>query len=489
MKACFMIALLVVIGLMSAFSPADAAGKPNIVFILMDNLGYGEVGVYGGGALRGAPTPRIDKLASHGLRLTNMNMEVQCTPSRSSIMTGRFAIRSGTYAVTFGGGDSKDGLVPWEITIAESLSAAGYATALFGKWHLGNRNGRFPNDQGFDEWWGIPRTSDEALWPSDPGYDPNIVSPEMIMRGSKHYPSVPVRVYDLEQRALIDDNITSHSVAYIKRQAKAGKPFFLFVSYTQPHFPTIPNPAWKGKTGNGDWADVLAEMDHNVGRLLDTVNRLKIQDNTIVIFTSDNGAEGMKPYDGWAGPWRGTYFTALEGGLRVPFVIHWPGKIAGGRVSNEIVHGVDMFATLASLAGASVPKDRPIDSRDQSDFFTDKNKKSAREGFPIWNADLLMGVKWCHWKAAYYRQNLMIDPPEKLYVPAVFNLFTDPQEEKGALETWVVKPANEEVDFFEWSLWKCPLIPMGTDDNYTNPTTCIPPFFPAYLPPECGSSG
>src|SRR4026209_2071110 len=151
-----------------ALAQAQRTQKLNILFMLVDNLGYGELGVYGGGATRGAPTPRIDTLASEGLRLTNMNMEAQCTPSRSAILTGRYAIRSGTHSVPFGG--VADGLTQWEATIAESLSAAGYATALYGKWHLGSQNGRLPNDQGFDEWYGIPRTTDEALWPSCPGY-------------------------------------------------------------------------------------------------------------------------------------------------------------------------------------------------------------------------------------------------------------------------------------------------------------------------------
>ena len=144
----------------------SAGTKPNIVFILMDNLGYGEVGVYGGGITRGAPTPRIDRLAVEGTRLTNFNVEAQCTPSRSAIMTGRFSIRSGTHSVPIGGG--LEGLTQWEVTIAELLSGAGYATGAFGKWHLGSEDGRLPNDQGFDEWYGIPRTTDEAFWPSEP---------------------------------------------------------------------------------------------------------------------------------------------------------------------------------------------------------------------------------------------------------------------------------------------------------------------------------
>jgi len=142
--------------------PAKVASKPNIVFILMDNLGYGEIGCYGGGILRGAPTPRIDKLAAEGTRLLNFNVEAQCTPSRSCIMTGRFSIRSGTHSVPIGSG--AEGLTQWEVTIAELLSSAGYATAHFGKWHLGGEDGRLPNDQGFDEWFGIPRTTDQGSW-------------------------------------------------------------------------------------------------------------------------------------------------------------------------------------------------------------------------------------------------------------------------------------------------------------------------------------
>src|SRR5678816_3865279 len=180
--------------------PAHAADKPNIVFILMDNLGYGEVGVYGGGVLRGAPTPRIDRLASEGLRLTNFNVEAQCTPSRSAIMTGRYSIRSGTHSVPIGGG--LEGLTQWEVTIAETLSAAGYATAMCGKWHLGSEQGRLPNDQGFDEWYGIPRTTDESLWPTDPAAKAAGVKFEHIMEGKKGEPSRELAVYDLEQRRL-----------------------------------------------------------------------------------------------------------------------------------------------------------------------------------------------------------------------------------------------------------------------------------------------
>jgi arylsulfatase len=448
-------------------APHAAEAQPNILFILADNLGYGEVGAYGGGATRGAPTPRIDSLATEGTRLTNMNMETQCTPSRSSLMTGRFAIRSGTYAVPFGG--VPEGLTQWEVTIAESLSAAGYATALNGKWHLGSHDGRLPNDQGFDEWYGIPRTTDESMWSSSPGYSTDIVPQEQIMEGRKGEKSRELGDYDVVQRRLIDAEITRRSIDFMERETKAGKPFLMYVSLTQPHLPTEPNPAFKGRTGNGDWADMLAEMDAHVGQMLDAVDKLGIAKNTIVIFTSDNGPEYIKPWDGWAGPWRGQYFTALEGGIRVPFMIRWPGKVPAGRVSNEIVHGVDMFATLASVAGAKVPKDRSIDSVDESAFLLGRTEQSAREGFPIWGANTLLAVKWRNWKLHFYRQDTMFDPPVKLGIPFIINLYTDPREEKPTADSWVVTPMLSIVGAFNATTKDNPLIPMGTVDPYTPP--------------------
>jgi len=450
-----------------AAGPAFSANKPNIVFILTDNLGYGEVGVYGGGITRGAATPRIDSLAKDGMRFLNMNMETQCTPSRSSLMTGRFSIRSGTYAVPFGG--VPEGLTQWEVTIAESLSATGYATALYGKWHLGSHDGRLPNDQGFDEWYGIPRTTDEAMWSSSPGYSPDIVPQEKIMEGKKGEKSVALKDYDVVQRRLIDAEITKRSVAFMERQAKAGKPFFMYASLTQPHLPTEPNPAFKGRTGNGDWADMLAEMDFNVGQMLDAIDKLGIADNTIVMFASDNGAEFVKPWAGCSGPWRGQYFTALEGGIRVPFLIRWPSKVPAGRESNEIVHGVDLFATLAKIAGAKVPNDRPVDSVDQSGFLLGKSEKSAREGFPIWCADRLTAVKWRNWKLHLFRQDTMFDPPVKLGIPFIINLLTDPREENPTADTWVVTPMLKIVGAYEATTKANPPIPMGTPDPYTPP--------------------
>jgi arylsulfatase len=460
-RTVLLLALAAMIGSMSAGAHAQAS-RPNIVFILADNLGYGEVGAYGGGVTRGAPTPSIDSLAREGMRLLNFNVETQCTPSRSSLMTGRWAIRSGTHSVPFGG--VADGLTQWEVTLGEAMSDAGYATAYYGKWHLGSHDGRLPSDQGFDEWFGIPRTTDEALWPTSAGWSEDVMPAERMMEGRKGAKSTALGIYDVTQRRLIDSEITRRTVSFIERQAVSGKPFFAYVALTQPHLPSEPNPAFKGKTRNGDWADMLAEMDANVGRILAAVDSAGVRENTIVIFTSDNGPEFIRPWDGWAGPWRGQYFTALEGGIRVPFMMRWPGKVPAGALSNEIVHGVDMFATLARFGGANVPTDRPFDSIDQSNFFLGRTEKSAREGFPIWCADRLQAVKWRNWKVHFYRQDTMFDPPVKNPVPTIFNLYTDPREEKPTIDSWVVGPVLKIVGEFERSVRQHPLIPMGTPD-------------------------
>jgi arylsulfatase A-like enzyme len=457
--------------------------KPNIVFILMDNLGYGELGVYGGGILRGAPTTRIDKLAGEGMRLLNFNVEAQCTPTRSALMTGRFAIRSGTHEVPIGGGP--DGLTLWEVTIANLLSAQGYATGMWGKWHLGSLESRFPTCQGFDEWYGIPRTYDEALWPSlnqttgmwpsignKQGWNASIAHPQHIYEARKGEKPKQIAVLDLENRRSMEAEITGRAVEFIKRNAKSGKPFYAYVSSSLVHVPTLPHPEFAGKTGNGDWADCLAEMDYRTGQILDAIKEAGIEDNTLVVFTSDNGPEATHPWEGTCGPWRGTYFTAMEGSLRVPFIIRWPGKVPAGCINNEIVHIVDLFTTLAQVGGAEVPTDRPIDGVDQLDFFLGKQEHSNREGFPAYVADRLTAVKWRNWKVHFIRQDNMYDPPLKLPLPRIINLLTDMKEEHdvAGMNTWVAEPVVKIVGQFLGSLQKNPPIKVGTPDPYV-PTT------------------
>jgi arylsulfatase len=465
------IAAIVLAGFGGAQVHAAADEKPNIVFILMDNLGYGEVGVYGGGVTRGAPTPHIDKLASEGTRLTNFNVEAQCTPSRAAILTGRFSIRSGTHSVPIGGG--LDGLTQWETTLAEVLSGVGYATAAFGKWHLGSSQGRLPNSQGFDEWYGIPRTTDEAFWPSSPAAVANGVSFEHTMEGRKGEQSREVAVYDLKQRASIDEEITRRTIDFMKRSVQAGKPFYAYVPFTLVHFPTLPNPKFAGKTGFGDFPDALAEMDSHVGELLDAIDQLGVRDDTIVVFTSDNGPEATWPWQGSSGPWRGYYFTHMEGSLRTPFIIRWPGRVPAGRVSNEIVHEVDTFTTFAKIAGAPVPGDRAIDGVDQSEFLFGRIEKSSREGFPVFVADRLEAVKWRNWKVVFYdEQRDWWSPPTKLGSPKAFDLITDPKEEfpaTGLRNTWNAESIMKIAAQFAATLRTHPPIAPGTPDPYKPP--------------------
>ena len=456
---------------------SQVVGKqPNIVVVLMDNLGWGELGVYGGGILRGAPTPRIDQLAAEGMRLLNFNVEAQCTPSRASLMTGRYAIRTGNGSVPID--TPVYGLVQWEITMAEMLSEAGYATGAFGKWHLGHTEGRFPTDQGFDEWYGIPNSSDESFWPDNPRFRPEsdpYARVEYLMEGRKGEAPEKVRVYNSEERLLIDTELTRRTIDFMGRQTAAKKPFFAYVPFTQPHMPTIPHPDFKNKTHNGDFADVLTEIDAHVGQLLDAVDKLVIRDNTIFVFTSDNGPEFSTGYEGSSGPWHGTYFTNWEGSLRVPFIIRWPGKVPAGAVSNEIVHEMDLFPTLARIAGGKVPEDRIIDGVDQTDFFLGKKEQSNRESIVIYVGNELYGVKWRNWKMMLKE----IDNPAaevKTYgVPRFYDLHVDPREERPLdprfpENFWVRFPASKILLDHMISLKKEPPIRPGTPDPYNPPT-------------------
>jgi arylsulfatase len=311
MRAFRTVAAALVVALVA--SPAFAQDKPNIVLVFMDNFGWGEPGFNGGGIIRGAPTPRLDALAAEGLRLTNFNVEAQCTPSRAAIMTGRYAVRSGNAQLPFGEGVY--GLVQWEVTMAEMLSEAGYSTGMFGKWHLGRTEGRFPTDQGFDEWYGIPNTSDESVWTQLPAFNASGMDIPQVLEARKGEAPKKVRPYDIEYRALIDGDLTDKAIDFMTRQAKVKKPFFVYLPYTATHFPTRAHPEFDGVTGNGKWADVLHQIDVYNGRLLDAIDELGIRphgNNTITVETGTPGS---------AGPWRGTMFTGFEGSLRVPFAV------------------------------------------------------------------------------------------------------------------------------------------------------------------------
>lgn len=467
--------LLISIGLLFYFNVA-AQDKPNIVIVFMDNFGWGEPGFNGGGITRGAATPQMDKLADEGLRLTNFNVEVQCTPSRSALLTGRYAVRSGNGTVPLGEGIY--GLVQWEITMAEMLSANGYATGMFGKWHLGRTEGRFPTDQGFDEWYGVPNSTDESTYSSLEGFEQSELSESYVMQSTKGKTPEKVRPYRLDYRPLIDRDLTDKAMDFMERNTRDKKPFFLYLPYTATHFPTMPHPNFKGKSGNGIWADLLMQIDSYLGELQNKISELGIEENTIFIFTADNGPEAVNhnntnltvetSIQGSAGPWRGTLFTGFEGALRVPFVIKWPNNIQPGSVSDEIVHAMDLFPSIAHFTGSTIPQDRIIDGIDMADFFTNQTAKSGRDGFIVYMGNDLFGVKWRNWKLHFAEQEAWNTVKNTYTMPKLYNLYEDPQERNNVLfpHTWVPKAALVQLQEHLVSLKTHPPVPTGQADPY-----------------------
>ena len=430
--------------------------KPNIILVVMDNFGYGEIGVYGGGEMRGAPTPNIDSIAAQGFQLTNFNVEAECTPSRASLMTGRYGIRTRQRPE----GPPRGiwyGITQWEITLAEMLSDVGYATGMFGKWHLGDSEGRYPTDQGFDEWYGIPNSSDQAFWPDSDSFQRDAgVEFTRVMTAKRNQKPQKHEVYNRAKRATIDREITDRALDFIQRKARAGQPFFAYVPYTQTHEPVDAHPDFRGTTGNGSFADVLAQTDTYVGELLATIDKLGLKDNSIFIFTSDNGREGIKRSFGFTGPWRGSMFSPYEGALRVPFLIRYPTKIPAKQVSNEMVHLVDLFPTLANFVGGEIPQDRVLDGADQSSFLMGNTKTSARESMVIYVGNDLFGVKWRNWKMLLKEIDDKSYAIQNMAYPSIYNLIVDPKEEEPEKfyldDTWVDTPLWQVIDDHQVSI-------------------------------------
>ena len=343
------------------------------------------------------------------------------------------------------------------------MSNAGYTTSLFGKWHLGDTEGRYPTDQGFDEWIGIPRSSDRAFWPDSNSFTPSS-HPEAVftrvMSSKRGETPVELEVFGREKRKTMDREITDQSIDFMKRKASEDKPFFVFLSYTQTHEPVDPHPDYYGKTGNGSFADVLAQTDDYVGEILDTVDGLGLKDNTIVIFTSDNGREGVPRSFGFTGPWRSGMFSPYEGSLRVPFLMRWPEKVPAKQVSNEIMHQIDLFPTLASIIGAELPIDRIYDGVDQSAFLMGKTDKSARESVVIYIGNVLFGAKWRNWKVLLREMDEDTYAIREMAYPSVYNLIVDPKEEVPELnylnDTWVDFPLYQVLEDHEASIYEDP---------------------------------
>jgi arylsulfatase A-like enzyme len=286
-----------------------------------------------------------------------------------------------------------------------------------------------------------------------------------------------VKKFDLAAKRSIDGELTNMTIDYIKEQADKKEPFFAYVPFTAMHFPTQPSDEFAGRSGNGIYADLLVQTDHYVGQISDAIKKAGIEKNTIFILTADNGPEvaanGNGQFTGWTGPWAGTYFTALEGGLRVPFIAKWPDHIPKGTRSNEIVHLVDLFPTLLEAANAEVPNDRLIDGKSMNQFMTGKTDKSPRDGFPVFVGDDLYAVKWRNWKAHFIWQDTKYSP-KKVYstVAKVVNLIQDPREERQAVEpynAWTQYPGVGVILAYQKSLALQPNVPKGAPDSFSPP--------------------
>jgi arylsulfatase A-like enzyme len=432
--------------------------QPNIVLIFPDNIGMGEVSAFGG--VRGVATPNIDRIGQEGMRLTNFNVEYSCTPSRIAILTGRYAARAGE--------DYYAGTTLWEKTLAEQLKSVGYATVLFGKWDIGGEKWlgkREPTHQGFDEWYGIPATSHYAQFTSMKGFPKDAEVP-YIWEGVAGQTSKKVKPFDLETRRTIDREAAEKSVDFIKRSVQKKKPFFLYYPMTQLHFPALPHPDKVGTTGAGDMGDAMADVDHNVGLIMKELAALGIDKNTIVIWCSDNGAELRRPWRGTSGQWRGYYNSAMEGGVRTPCVIRWPSKIKAGQVSNEMVHEVDLYATLSAAAGVTYQfDDRIIDGVNQLPFLEGKQKTSNRSSAIFMNRNgAVMAVKWHHWKLWYNFKTEEPDPdPDNII--RLFDLRVDPQEAIDVKDhyPWVIGMMDSIVKEYEMSLVKFPRVALSAN--------------------------
>jgi arylsulfatase len=392
-------------------------------------------------------------------------------------MTGRHSPRAGLGSIIIAGTPLT--LQDGEVTIAELFKSKGYATGIVGKWHLGEEKQSLPIHQGFDEYKvGILQTTDGTLYPESMR---RTGMPETAVEKSQPFiwESVTgsdelrkVRPYDLEYRRQIEGDIAQASADFIKHKAKAGNPFFLYIGWSQVHYPGLPHPDFEEKSSAGPYGDCVMELDHRTGQVLDAISEAGIEDNTIVIWISDNGPAQTQinntDYMGSSpGPFRGEVGDALEGSLRVPGMIKWPGKIKPGK-SNEMVSIHDFFPTLATIIGAEVPSDRPIDGFDQSDYFLGIKEQSNRDHLITFIDNEIAAVRWKNWRI-YPKQFISSEgTPATLGVgsyratgtgyPSIYNIHRDPREEwnQVGFNAWVVGPYLQIVGKYQKSLEKYP---------------------------------
>lgn len=399
--------------------------RPNIVILFADDMGYGDLSSYGHPTIQ---TPHLDSLAAQGVRFTSYEAAPWCVPSRAELMTGRYMPRIDLGGGTGAGGEG--GLPASELTLAEGLSQAGYATGMAGKWHLGYQKNKFlPVNQGFDSWLGLPYSND---------YQKPYVQTDVPL---VMYRDTTVVEYPVNQDSLTV-KYTNEAVRYIREQSGGQAPFFFYLAYNMPHLPVHTTKEFFGQSEAGLYGDVIETIDWSVGRVLQALEQQGIADNTIVFFASDNGpwqhapdrmfeiprepeggnwkrrGAGNKPWHvGSVGMLRGYKATTWEGGTRVPAMIRWPGHIPAGRVTDELVANLDIYRTFLEVGGGTLP-DHPVDGHNVMPFLTGQTEQSPRETFAYFRNGL-QALRVGPWK-------LRLD--SQTGEPALFNLQKDPGE-------------------------------------------------------------
>jgi arylsulfatase A-like enzyme len=379
---------------------------PNVIIILADDLGYGDLGCFGHPTIA---TPNLDRMAREGMRLTQFYSAAPvCTPSRAALVTGRLPVRTGMTSdkrgVLFP--DSKGGLQAGEITIAEALKTKNYATACIGKWHLGHLPQYLPTRHGFDSYYGIPYSND--------------MKPAVLLRNER-------AIEDPVDQTTLTDRYTAEALTFIRQNRKG--PFFLYLPHNFPHVPLFASSEFKGKSRRGLYGDVVEELDASVGRILETLRELKIDEHTFVFFTSDNGPWLVKRDEGGsAGLLREGKGSTWEGGMREPAIAWWPGTIPAGRTSAELASMTDLFATIHKLADIELPAELTLDSLDISGVLTGKSA-SPRQSMFYYRGTRLMAARMGAWKAHYITQSgYGGDAATPHDPPLLYDLEHDPSE-------------------------------------------------------------